>query len=342
MAVDKISPTDPRVKKDFKEVNGRKWYYWDAAAQGQEKGIVFLIHGYPDVALGWRYQIPMLTELGLRCIALDCMGYSDTGYSPELKDYTFKTHADAVAGIASQLNYSHIIVGGHDWGGAVVWRIAQWHPSLVTHVFSVCTPYFKVHDQYLSNEAIVKGGVPQFGYQLQFGSEDRVLEKAVCRDEGKIRKWLRGMYGGKPASGRSFMTPEEGVRLETLGPEGEEVGMTPLLSEEELDYYVAQYAKSGLEGPCNWYRTRRLNFEDEKSLPASQRDGIKQPTLFIRATKENILTEDLTRGMDKAIPLLTSETVPASHWALWHTPVETNEIVQRWVQGVVLGGRSKL
>ena len=23
--VDKITPTDPRVKKDFKEVNGQKW-----------------------------------------------------------------------------------------------------------------------------------------------------------------------------------------------------------------------------------------------------------------------------------------------------------------------------
>jgi hypothetical protein len=25
MGVDKISPNDPRVTKDFKEVNGRKW-----------------------------------------------------------------------------------------------------------------------------------------------------------------------------------------------------------------------------------------------------------------------------------------------------------------------------
>ena len=52
--------------------------YWDAAPVGQQRGTVFLIHGYPDISLGWRYQIPMLASLGLRCIALDSMGYSDT------------------------------------------------------------------------------------------------------------------------------------------------------------------------------------------------------------------------------------------------------------------------
>ena len=52
--------------------------FWDAAAKGPQKGTVVLIHGFPDISLAWRYQIPMLTEMGLRCIALDCMGYSDT------------------------------------------------------------------------------------------------------------------------------------------------------------------------------------------------------------------------------------------------------------------------
>ena len=52
--------------------------YLDAAAQGEQKGTIFLIHGFPDLSLGWRYQIPMLTELGFRCIAIDCMGYGNT------------------------------------------------------------------------------------------------------------------------------------------------------------------------------------------------------------------------------------------------------------------------
>lgn len=111
---------------------------------------------------------------------------------------------------------------------------------------------------------------------------------------------------------------------------------------QEFNFYVQEYMKNGINGPCNWYRTRKVNYEDEVNLPSDQRKGVKQPTLFIQALKENILTDDLTRGMEKAIPNLTREAVPASHWALWHTPKETNDIIQKWFEGVVFGGKSKL
>ena len=100
--------------------------------------------------------------------------------------------------------------------------------------------------------------------------------------------------------------------------------------------------KNEFSGPCNWYRTRKVNFEDEKSMPAEQRKGVSQPTLFVQAMQDNILTSDLVKGMDKSIPNLTSGQVNASHWALWHTPKETNELIKNWFDGVVFGGKSKL
>ena len=94
--------------------------------------------------------------------------------------------------------------------------------------------------------------------------------------------------------------------------------------------------------PSNRYRTRRTNFEAERSLPSSQRQGVQQPVLFIFATGDSILSEDLQKGMDKAIPNLTKRSVPASHWALWHTPTQTNEAIKGWVEGVVFGRSAKL
>ncbi len=100
--------------------------------------------------------------------------------------------------------------------------------------------------------------------------------------------------------------------------------------------------KTGMEGPCNWYRIRKINWEDDLNLPADQKNGVQQPTLFIQAMKDNVLTPDLAKGMDKAIPHLTRGEVLASHWALWQTPQEVNDILRRWVEKVVLGGESKL
>lgn len=39
---------------------------------------VLQIHGWPDLSLGWRYQIPLLLSLGLRVVAPDMMGYGGT------------------------------------------------------------------------------------------------------------------------------------------------------------------------------------------------------------------------------------------------------------------------
>lgn len=91
--------------------------------------------------MGWRYQIPMLTDVGLRVIAPDCLGYGRTvrtrapiaGSYPVYhqynnannadkqdapKDphhYSHKSCANDIKKLASQLGISKIIVAGHDW-----------------------------------------------------------------------------------------------------------------------------------------------------------------------------------------------------------------------------------
>jgi len=196
------------------------------------KATVILIHGFPDLSLAWRYQIPMLLSLGLRVVALDCMGYGLTGSSPNLKDYTFRTHADAIAGLAKSIGASRVILGGHDWGGMVVYRAAQWYPQLISHVFSVATPYMPVMaDKWVSTEELVKGPLPQFGYQLQLGSREHVVEKVVHGEQG-VRRWLKGMYGGRSVeSKKGMMSPDRGVDLELVGS-GEEIGGTPFFDDD--------------------------------------------------------------------------------------------------------------
>ncbi|KAK3063974.1 hypothetical protein LTR53_018684, partial [Teratosphaeriaceae sp. CCFEE 6253] len=173
------------------------------------------------------------------------MGYGETGTSTNLQDFTYKTHADAIAGIAKAIGVSRIIIAGHDWGGMVVYRAAQWYPDLITHVCSVATPYMAVYDKFTTTEDLVKGPLPKFGYQLQCGSEDHKVEKVV-QGETRMRRFLTGMYGGRARSGRIAMVPETGVDLEMMADEGDEIAPSPLLNQDEMDYYVAQFTKNGI------------------------------------------------------------------------------------------------
>ncbi|GAB7327954.1 hypothetical protein MBLNU13_g11720t1 [Cladosporium sp. NU13] len=342
--VDKITPDDERVQNRCVEDGGHKWHYLEALPEGKPKGTIVLIHGFPDMSLGWRYQIPHFMKLGYRTIALDCMGYGKTGYSPNLSDYGFLAHANAIAAIARNLNVSQLILGGHDWGGATVYRVAQWYPSLIAAVFAVATPYNATSKTFTSTETLAKGKLPNFGYQLQLGSEGGVMEGFMGDDRGLVEKFLNGMYGGRTSSRRKFMVPEKGVDLDVL--RGDEIGKTPFFEEKELAFYTDAFYRNNLAGPMNWYRTRRVNYEDELKLPEAQKNHIAQPVLFIQAAKDDVLVPAMSVGMERVIPDLTRAEVPTGHWALWQAPGQVNEIVGKWLGGLDLsdgeGGKSKL
>lgn len=95
----------------------------------------------------------------------------------------------------------------------VVWRTALWHPELISHVFSVCTPFLPPSKHYISLEDIVKGPLPQFGYQLHLSGPE-VEARIQTRDQ--IRQFLNGMYGGCGPNGEVLFSPERGILFENL------------------------------------------------------------------------------------------------------------------------------
>lgn len=107
----------------------------------------------------------------------------------------------------------------------IVYRTAQWCPEVVTHVFSVCTPFAPTSDKFISTADIVRGPYPQFGYQLQLAGPD-VQAGIQTRDD--IRHFLNGMYGGRTEDQQVLFNPETGINLGVLSS----IGNAPLFNEE--------------------------------------------------------------------------------------------------------------
>lgn len=114
-----------------------------------------------------------------------------------------------------------------------------------------------------------------------------------------------------------------------------------LFCSQELAFYTDSFHHNNLAGPMNWYRTRRVNYEDELKLPDAQKNHIAQPVLFIQALKDDVLIPAMSAGMERVIPKLTRAEVPTGHWALWQAPARVNEIVGEWLGGLE-GEKSKL
>ncbi|KAK4863849.1 hypothetical protein LT330_010455 [Penicillium expansum] len=326
MPVDKIQASgDSRIEYKTATLNGHNYsYILSQPKSGQYKATVFLIHGFPDISMGWRYQIPMLVDLGLRVVAPDCLGYGRTDAPDDFTPYAHKSCAADIKALATHLGETQIIL-------ALAYRIALWHPELVSHLFTVCVPFPQPMAKYISTEDLVRTLTPHFGYQLQLKSGE--VEKAI-QSKDEIRQFLLAPYGGRTEAGESGFDVTKGILLDKIG----QLKPSPLLSEEELEFYTNEFARSGVHGPLNWYRTREVNYQDELAILDRQ---IQVPTLFIQALRDEALPPHLGKAMPQQFPQLTLKQVDTSHWALWEKPEEVNEIIGTWLKDhSVADGRS--
>lgn len=350
--VDKIKVyDDPRVSFLTAYLNGYTYGYLFSPASPSvpKRGTIFLIHGFPDISIGWRYQIPFLTQLGLDVVAPDCIGYGRTDSPPySLQDYTYKRVSDDVAELCRQMGLSKIILGGHDWGGSIVYRVAHYYPDLITAVFSICTPYFPPTEKFEPLGILVQKRLPNFAYQMHFASGE--IEAAV-QSKAEIRQFLNNLFGARTPEREAAFDADKGIDLARQA----RVGKTKLLTDEEMDYYVDEYARHGVHGPLNWYRTREENhmnewrdfFDGGRKLGAqAQRDLVlRQEVLFVLATRDQALQPFMAAKMAERIPKLTRREVDTSHWALWERPADCNRIIDEWLHEKVfsrMGPPSKL
>ncbi|KAJ6028144.1 alpha/beta hydrolase [Penicillium herquei] len=301
---EKIDLDDPRIERRSSIINAKIYGYLYAEPAEKYSNTIFLIHGFPDLSMGWRYQIPFLLKLGLRVICPDCIGYGRSG-SPtsDINLFSWKSQSEDLYLLAKSLNCESILLAGHDCGSVLASRIVLYYPDFVTRLILLGAPYFPPSQQHISLSTLVKLQ-PSFQYMLQFGSEDGEVERHTQTREG-IRNFLNTLFGGLTQDGKRAITAAKGIDFELS----------------------SQLALS------NVYRMWDQNSRDE--LPIAQgADGgiIKCPVLFVRATEDFAITVQMVDAMKAYIPHLEIEDIQSGHWVMLSRPQKVNEILDPWLQ----------
>uniref|UniRef100_A0A3P9J395 Epoxide hydrolase 2, cytoplasmic n=1 Tax=Oryzias latipes TaxID=8090 RepID=A0A3P9J395_ORYLA len=263
---------------------------------------VLLCHGFPESWYSWRFQIPALAAAGFRVLALDMKGYGESTAPPDIEEF-------------SQEQLCKVTLVGHDWGGALVWSMAQFHPERVRAVASLNTPLFKVDPSVPSSEKLKD--IPIFDYQLYFqtpGVAEAELEKNLERTFkiffSRSSEKVRGLFVGLP----------------------EEIPQSSMLTQADLQYYVSQFEKTGFRGPLNWYRNGHASWKWSCSQPTGK---LLMPALMVTAGKDFVLLPALSKGMEDMIPNLTRGHIEeCGHWTQMDKPAETNDILIGWLKEV--------
>ncbi|NP_001006912.1 bifunctional epoxide hydrolase 2 [Xenopus tropicalis] len=291
--------------------------------------VICLCHGFPESWYSWRFQIPALADAGFRVIAFDMKGYGDSSAPQEIEEYSQEQICKDLVSFLDVMGISQASFIGHDWGGAVVWNMALFYPERVRAVASLNTPFFTSDPGVNALERIKAN--PIFDYQLYF-QEPGVAEAELEKDlERTFKVFFRGS-SEKDRLATSLTTMNVRERGGILVGTDEDPPLSSIINEADLQYYVAQFKKSGFRGPLNWYRNMQRNSEWNISAHGWK---ILVPALMVTAGKDFVLLPIMTKGMENLIPNLSRGHIEeCSHWTQMERPAAVNGILIKWLAEV--------
>jgi pimeloyl-ACP methyl ester carboxylesterase len=129
---------DQKVENHFANHDGVKIHY---AALGQGPLIV-MVHGFPDFWYTWRDQMQALAP-NYRVAAMDLRGYNLSDKPKGVENYDMRLLIDDVAAVIKDAGYQSAIIVGHDWGGAISWTFAMYHPEMTDKLIILNLPHLR-------------------------------------------------------------------------------------------------------------------------------------------------------------------------------------------------------
>ena len=303
---------------------------------------VIFLHGWPDLALGWRHQLLALGALGFRALAPDMRGYGQSTVHPAKTDYALEACvADMLELLASTGREAAVWVG-HDLGAPVAWAIASHHPERTLAVAALCVPYMpqgmsppklvELVDR--SVYPITEFPVGQWDYQLHYLENfDHAVAELGANPVNTVKAMFRA---GSPAHAGK---PSPTALLRKRGGWFGKAGAAPdlpldrsVMSNDELRHYADALARNGFAGPNSWYTNGERN---DAYMQASVNGGrLAMPALFIHASYDAIcetLKSPLAGPMRAHCARLTELTVDAGHWAAQEQSERVNAGLARWL-----------
>jgi pimeloyl-ACP methyl ester carboxylesterase len=311
-------------------------------AAGPEDGpLVVFAHGWPELSISWRHQLPVFAGLGFRAVAPEMRGYGRSTVHDRTEDYTQQAIVGDMLALLDHLGRDTAVWVGHDWGSPVVWNLASHHPDRASAVASLCVPYATVDrgldallpliDRDVYPEAEYPVG--QWDY-MRFYEEN--FDKACAAFDANpylVAKLL--FHKGDPdGAGRPAIT--SAVRRAGGwfgdGPLPDVPADPDVASEQDLRSYATALQRNGFFGPNAWY----VNHERTAAYAAEAVKGgrLDLPALFIGATHDFVVETAKSRLAEPMRGLcsdLTERQIPSGHWMAQEEPAKTNAALVQWL-----------
>ncbi len=302
-------------------------------AEAGEGPLVLLIHGFPESWYSWRHQLPALAGAGYHVVAPDVRGYGRTDAPKPIEAYSMKQMTADYVGLLDALGAETAVVVGHDWGAPMAWNSAVLYPDRYSAVVGLSVPY--TGRPPLAPTQLFRQIFPNNFFYILYFQEPGVAEAELEADVAKsMRSFLYVASGDvdTSAAGNFFLKAKDATFLEGM-PEPKT--LPKWLTQADLDYFTAEFERTGFRGGLNRYRNMDRDWEE---LPQLADAHIKQPSAFICGDKDGVIAMNPTgiETMKSMCDDMRSVTMlpGAGHWTQQERPDETNAALIAFLKGL--------
>lgn len=301
-------------------------------AEAGEGPAVVMLHGFPESWYSYRHQIAALAEAGYHAIAPDQRGYGGTDRPDDPAQYSQLHLVGDVIGLLDAIGAEEAVVVGHDWGAPVAWNAALMRPDRIRGVVGLSVPYIPRGPMSMLQAMRSMLGD---GFYMQYFQEPGVADAELARDvRTTVIKMLYGASGDVPETGLEPVVPE-GMGLLDLVPEPP--SLPAWLTEEDIDFFTAEFERTGFTGGLNWYRAIELSWELTAPWAGAP---ITVPALYVAGDRDLVYAfpamRDLIPVLSTFIPNLRETIIlpGCGHWTQQERPEDVNEALIKFLAGL--------
>jgi pimeloyl-ACP methyl ester carboxylesterase len=298
-------------------------------AEAGQGPLVLLLHGFPESWYSWRHQLVALAEAGFHAVAPDQRGYGQTGGPDAVAGYSMLHLTGDVIALMDALGEDQAVLAGHDWGAPVAWDTALFRPDRIRGVIGLSVPYLPRGSA--APVAALRAGYGDGFYMVHF-QQPGVADTELARDlPTTFRKLLYTLSGDYPGAAAIPVIPAGSGLLEVCADPAE---LPAWLSQQDIDFFVAEFARSGFTGPLNWYRNLDRNWE---LMAAWQHAPVTVPAQFIAGDKDMVISflggAPMIAGLRDIVPKLAEPVLlpGCGHWTQQERPAEVTAAMLEFI-----------
>ncbi len=271
-----------------------------------EGPLTLCLHGFPDHAPSFRYQLPVLAKAGYRAVAPYLRGYAPTDVPPNGPYQAAALVQDTLA-LIDQLGGGSCVLIGHDWGAAAAHAAAVIASEKITKLVTIAVPHGPgLLESFITSQAQQRRSWYMFFFQMPF-ADDAVALNDFAFIERIWQDWSPGWE----------YPPEEMAALK-------ETFKKPGVLQAALNYYRHTLNPA--------HHVPELADIQEHVLTG---DPIQVPTLYFHGAKDGCIGVELSDGIEQYFPKgLRKEIIAdAGHFTHQEKPDEINRMLLEFLQG---------